>query len=107
MLPLLLFLLSAVVKADNSTNGTADGDGEPKTLGALFSDLTTLDLGLFILICLIVGAILVYLAIQKARSRARLEQVRRSEDDYALAQLHKQSLPPVNQVERGNFEPVV
>jgi hypothetical protein len=98
--PTLLLILSFLrptiaLLTDNSTSSNNGGADSNLALSALFSDLTTTDIALLVLVCIIIAGILIYLIRQGARSRARLRQVRQQELNYAEAQLDRQSLPHV------------
>lgn len=90
----LLFLLVGAQSNNDTTNnnnGTTDSkDGG--SLGDWFAELTELDLALFVLVGVIIVGLLLYILLQQAKSRTRRNQVRESDQLYALHHLHQQ--PP-------------
>lgn len=96
---LLLFVVSvAGQNTSNSQNSTSSSqDGETVSFGTLFSSLTTTNIALLVVVCVIIATIFAYLLRQAASSRARIEEIRASEIHYAIHHFDKQSLaiPPL------------
>lgn len=83
--------------AGQTTNGTSGGaNANSANFSTLFSDITPTEIGLAVVACVIIIAILLYTLRQRIKSRDRIQQVRAAEIHYAIHHFDKQALaiPP-------------